>query len=189
VGRFHIGDRQWPYHFSDEDGDGDLDDETYNVIGWLRYNENSDGIDKKDTARNGVAARYRVPGNLLSSVLKLKELPLPAKAWVSGATRAVAMRHIEWSDVPETYDDGRAYRQRVTKSAGSLVAMKPDVLSSFLKQKKMDLIVSVHIERRLEEEYGGSYDYKAKKSRSHQEFFILRANGKIENFSGAIGSW
>lgn len=92
-----------------------------------------------------------------------------------------------WSDLPEKYDNS-PYRQRETKSDGELLQIESSMLSSFLRKIKMDVIVNVHVQRRIEEEYGKSYE-EPKKSKSHESFFILRADGKIEDVAGIIGSW
>src|SRR5690348_12882391 len=62
----------------------------------------------------------------------------------------IVAREIIWSDLPERYDEG-SYRRRDTKSEGTLLQIDANVLMSLLRKWQMSLIVSVHLERRLDD--------------------------------------
>jgi hypothetical protein len=184
------GDRQWAYHFPNEDDeDRELSEAPYRLLGWIDRSRVSDELDSKDTRRNGVGAQYEYPGPKLCAALGLQAEALPAKAWRAPQCEAILMDHIQWSDLPETYDDSRSWRQRPTRSEGSLLRVSREGLRLTLSHLKMDLIVSAHIERRLEEEYGGRYGSETKKVKKFQKFFIFRANGQIECLAGSAGTW
>jgi hypothetical protein len=122
--------------------------------------------------------------------LQLKPCPLPAKAWITEHSKKLAIREIAWADLPERYDqDGGSYRQRETKSEGAALRIDADVLMSFLLKQQMSLIVSIHFERRLENEYGERYDDRTKKTKTFERFFILRMDGRIEDHKGVVGAW
>jgi hypothetical protein len=109
---------------------------------------------------------------------------------MAGNTKTVAAREITWADLPERFDNNSSsYRQRETKSEGTLLQIDADALNSFLRKQQMSLIVSVHFERRLENEYGGRYDERTKKVKTFEQFFILRADGAIEDYKGTVGTW
>jgi hypothetical protein len=187
-------EQKWPHHFPDEaDNDDEFDrayeTKPYNLVGWLSEIRNDEGVDLKDSFRNGISAARRSPGKSICAKLSLRADPLPAKTWRVENAKATAIEQIVWSDVPEPYDDDGSGRSRQTQSKGNLLRIRADVLSSFLKLEQMDLIVSIHIERRLENEYGGRYDETTKKTKAFEKFFILRANGKIEDYEGTIGAW
>lgn len=181
-------DRQWPYHFGYEDSRYDDDEhDNYQVKSWVTGNESGEGLDVKDAARHGINGRLRAPGARLRERLKLLSSPTRPHEWISGLDDKLAAKYTVWSDLPETYDNS-SYRQRVTKSDGELLQIDVSMLSSFLRELKMDVIVNVHVQRRIEEEYGKGYE-EPKKSRSHENFFVLRADGKIEDVTGIVGTW
>jgi hypothetical protein len=181
--------REWPYSFpSEDDEDRDLNEPPYRLLGWISRTHVSDELDGKDTYRNGVSAQHEYPGNKVSAALNLRPDPLPAKKWRSREGGVVLVEQIQWADVPESYDSG-SWRQRQTKSEGNLLRITRDTLRTALRNIKMDLIVSVHIERRLEQEYGGRYGEETKKKKTFQKFFVFRANGKIESLKGGVGTW
>jgi hypothetical protein len=119
--------------------------------------------------------------------LGLNASPRPAKTWTTFESSKVVVRETVWADLPERYDDGGSYRQRETTSEGSRLQIDADVLLSFLRKQRMSLIVGVHLERRLETEYGGD-TIKAKR-KAFEQFFIFRTDGTVENHTGAIGTW
>jgi hypothetical protein len=186
-------DRTWGYHFPDEresedDDGGEFGSMPFRLEGWIAKVPNDGGIDRKDTFTNGIRPERRAPGKLITARMHLNAAPLPAKAWVSAASSSTPVQHIIWSDVPETYEDA-SWRARQTHSDGHLLQIQADVLSSFLKSEKMDLIVSVRIERRLEEEYGGRYGSETKKRKAFNRIFIFRQEGSIEDYQGSVGTW
>jgi hypothetical protein len=186
-------DHRWGYHFPDERDNEDEFDRGFSAMpfklaGWLIDISNDGGLDKKDSFTNGIGPGRRSIGKAIEAQLNLKAAPLPAKAWKIDGLASVAAEQIIWSDVPERYDDG-SWRSRETKSHGHLLQIRADVLSSLLKSEKMDLIVGVHIERRLEQEYRGTYGDETKKTKSFDKFFIFRADGTIEDYQGSIGAW
>jgi hypothetical protein len=184
---------QWAYHFPSERDDEDELDGNYSAMpfklaGWLTDIRNNEGLDQKDPFTNGISTGRRAPGKAIQTKMTLKAVPLPATAWKIDETTSVAVEHISWSDIPEKYDDS-SWRPRETKSHGHLLQIQADVLSSFLKSEKMDLIIGVHIERRLEQEYGGRHGGETKKTKAFEKFFIFRADGTIEDYQGSISSW
>ncbi|MGY3606984.1 MULTISPECIES: hypothetical protein [unclassified Bradyrhizobium] len=185
--------RQWAYHLPDADSDHEYDErfqETpYNLVGWLTEVRTEEGIDLKDTLRNGTKGPTKSPAQSVLTELGLNADVRPAKAWKKSDSDKVVVRETVWADLPERYDDERSYRRRETKSEGSRLQIDSDVLMSFLKKQQMSLIVGVYLERRLEEEYGGRYDDKTKKRKAFEQFFIFRTDGTIENHEGAIGTW
>jgi hypothetical protein len=185
---------QWAYPLPDEDEEHAHDERfremPYKLVGWLVDVRHDEGLDIKDTLRNGIKGQSKSPGASAISELGLKPCPLPAKAWMAEDSEKLAAREIAWADLPERYDqDGGSYRQRETKSEGTVLQIDADVLMSFLQKQQMDLIVSVHFERRLENEYGGRHDDRTKKTKSFERFFILRTNGAIEDHKGVVGTW
>jgi hypothetical protein len=184
---------QWGYHFPDERDDEDEFDGNYGAMpfklaGWLVDMRDDGGLDKKDPFTNGISPDRRAPGKAIQTTLSLRAAPLPAKFWKTDGSTSVAVEHISWSDIPEKYDDS-SWRSRETKSHGHLLQIQADVLSSFLKSEKMDLIIGVHIERRLEQEYGGRHGGETRKTKTFEKFFIFRADGTIEDYQGSISSW
>lgn len=185
--------RQWAYHLPDADSDHEYEERfkemPYKLVGWLTEVRNEEGIDFKDTLRNGTKGPTKSPGQSVLTELGLIADVQPAKAWKKLDSGKVVVRETVWADFPERYDDDRSYRQRETKSEGSRLQIDTDVLMSFLEKQQMSLIVGVHFERRLEEEYGERYDGKTKKRKAFEQFFIFRTDGTIETHSGAIGTW
>jgi len=142
-----------------------------------------------DTLRNGIKGPVKSPADAVLSKLGLRASPLPEKTWKRASSNKVVLKELVWSDLPERFDhNGSSYRQRETKSEGSLLQIDADVLMSYLKMEQMDLIIGIHFERRLEKEYGGSYD-DSTKIEGFEEFFIFRADGTIEDYQGIVGTW
>lgn len=186
-------DHSWGYHFPDEQDDEDERSQGFSTMpfkltGWLTDRRNDGGLDKKDTFTNGIAPGRRTPGAATAAKLTLTAVSLPTKAWSTNTSALLAMEQLVWSDLPERYEDS-SWRSRETKSHGHLLQIRSDVLSSLLRIESMDLIVGVHIQRRLEQEYGGRYGGETKKTKSFEKFFIFRADGTIEDYQGSIGTW
>jgi hypothetical protein len=183
---------QWPYHLPNADSEHDqrFSDMPYKLVGWLADVRHDEGLDLKDTLRNGTNGPTKTPAQTVIADLKLEASPPPAKSWTIANTDKIAIREMVWADLPERYDyDGGSYRNRETKSEGSRLQIDADVLMSFLGKQKMNLIVGIHLERRLEEEYGGRHDDKTKKRKAFEQFFVLRTDGSIENHTGVVGTW
>jgi hypothetical protein len=162
----------------------------YKLVGWLADVRHDEGLDIKDPLRNGTNGPTKSPAQTVIADLNLKASPPPAKAWTIGGSDKIVIQEVVWADLPERYDyDGGPYRQRETKSEGSCLQIDADVLMSFLRRQKMSLIVGIHLERRLEAEYGGRHDDKTKKSKAFEQFFIFRTDGTIESHTGAVGTW
>jgi hypothetical protein len=186
-------EHKWPYHLPNADQDDRYDaqfhDMPYELSGWLIDAHNDEGIDIKDTLRNGIKGPAKSPADSVLSKLGLQANPLPEKTWKRASSDKVVLKEVVWSDLPERFDhNGSSYRQRETKSEGSLLQIDADVLMSYLKMEQMDLIVGIHFERRLEKAYGGSYD-ESTKIKGFEEFFIFRADGTIEDYQGIVGTW
>ena len=186
--------RQWAYHLPDADSDHEHDERfremPYKLVGWLVNVRHDEGFDIKDTWRNGTKGPGKSLAETVLTELQLKPSSLPVKGWTIIGSNKIAAREFVWADLPERYDyDGGSYRRRDTKSEGTLLQIDADVLMSFLQKQQMSLVVSVHFERRLENEYGGSYDDKTKKIKTFEQFFIFRTDGTIEDHQGAIGTW
>jgi hypothetical protein len=161
----------------------------YELSGWLIDAHNDEGIDIKDTLRNGIKGPAKSPADSVLSKLGLQASPHPEKTWKQVSSNKVVLKEVVWSDLPERFDQNSSpYRQREAKSEGSLLQIEADLLMSYLKMEQMDLIVGIHFERRLEKAYGGSYD-DSTKIKGFEEFFIFRADGTIEDYQGIVGTW
>jgi PIN domain nuclease of toxin-antitoxin system len=185
---------RWAYHLPDADSDHEREEGfremPYKLVGWLVNVRHDDGLDVKDTWRNGIKGQSKSLAEATLAELRLKPHSLPAKTWTIEGPDKIAAQEVVWADLPERYDDhGSSYRRRETSSEGTLLQIDADVLMSFLRKQKMSLIISIHFERRLEQEYGGSYSDRTKKAKTFERFFIFRTDGTIEDDQRTIGTW
>jgi hypothetical protein len=186
-------EHKWPYRlpnaYQDDRYDAQFNDMPYKLTGWLIDARTNEGFDVKDTLKNGIKGRAKSPADIVLSKLRLEANPLPEKTWKPADSNDAVIVEVVWSDLPERFDyNSSPYQRRETKSEGSLLQISADVPMSYLKMEQMDLIVGVHFERRLEEEYG-RYDERTRKSKTFEQFFILRADGTIEDYQGTVGAW
>ncbi|WP_316204509.1 hypothetical protein [Bradyrhizobium sp. SZCCHNS3051] len=185
--------KQWPHYFptgeTDDERDEGFNEPPYRLAGWLvNVRPDEEAFDGEDTLRNGTRGKDKSFAVAILSELKMEAAALPAKTWKIADRASVAAREIIWADLPERYDEGSSYRRRETKSDGTLLQIDADVLLSLLQMRQMSLIISVHFERRLEEEYG-RYSDQTKKAKHFEQFFIFRADGTIESDKGTVGTW
>jgi hypothetical protein len=170
----------------DNDERQEIDDPPYILSGWLSHISNDTRFDEKDPFRYGISSSKIVPGDSIVKILDLESDPMPGKEWRRRGNGRIAFRGIQWADMPDRDDDlGR----RVQKSEGNWLQVHPEALAELLRQRTLDLIVGVHIERRLENEYGRAYERKTKKTKSIEKVFIFRSDGTIEDIKGSVGTW
>jgi hypothetical protein len=183
----HDDDHYFGVWLPTEGSDDQIAEPGYRLLGWMRDEDREGRFDYRDPLRHGIRSSLRLPGTQVAIDCGLQAEALPNRDWVFGASREVGFQTVTWSDLAETYDDGR-HRGRRTKSEGWQAQVRRDLLVTFLQHMKMDLIVGVHIERKIENEYGRSYDTETKK-KSFNRVFIYRSNGVIEDVKGRVGSW
>ncbi len=174
------------FPFDDDDELREINHPPYILSGWLQHIDQDARFDEKDPFRHGISAPRLVPGNSTIKLLNLEDNQVFRKEWHRQGSQQAVFRGLEWADIPERDDD---WAQREQKSQGRWLQVDPDTLAELLRERQLDLIVGVHIERRIESEYGRSYDRETKKTKSAEKIFIFRSDGSVEDLQGRIGAW
>jgi hypothetical protein len=171
-----------------DDGDDNraFDEAPFVLRGWLKHVSQDTRFDGKDPFNNGISPSVIGPGDSTIKALGLRPGAIPGKQWFRGETNEIAFRAIQWSDLPERGDE---WTRREQKSDGRWLQVHADALMDLLREQKLDLILGIHIERRLESEYGRPYERETKKTKAIERLFILRSDGSIEDIKGRIGTW
>jgi hypothetical protein len=177
----------YDYKIPDEDDDAEIREGSYSLVGWISELQRSRRLDSHDPFAHEVSTLAAKPGKLAMAHLKLQPVNLPLKEWCRVKENRVAFRYLSWDDRPVTYDDRS--RPRVAATRGYRLELRADTLLEFLNAQQMDLIVEITIERRIENEYPGNYDWEAKKHKNFDKVILLRRSGEIEDVTGRIGAW
>jgi hypothetical protein len=184
-----VADR-YKFHlpFEREEEDGDVDCGPYVLHAWLAHVTRETGCDANDPLRNEVTGLSVQPAGWLVKKHRLKGEGTPASAWCRLSGQAW-FTYEAWSDFGMSEKDPR-YSQRQVGAYGYRLKVDHQALQTVLTRERLDLIVKVEIERRLENEYGeaSSWNDKEKHCTTHK-FFIFRQNGTIEDESGRLATW
>jgi hypothetical protein len=177
----------YDYHFPAEREDDQIDNGPHRLAGWISILQRSSGLDSHDPVANDIGTLAAKPGKLVTKRLKLLEGPAPVREWRKGNDNQVTFRYVSWDDLPKTYDDTDS--RRVENSHGHRLQIRATALFEFLQEQKMDLILEITVERRIENEYRGNYGSEKTKHKSFTKILLLRNSGEVEDITGYIGSW
>ena len=175
----------WNFRIPGENDDLQFDAPPYRLIGWIVHREGDRSFDERDPFRYETGEIQAKPGSKLTEMFGLGLQEGNHGTWICNNTGEAAFLYEAWSDEPTPKDD---YYPRRIRSDGWRLWARIDMVQSFLRQKKWDLIYEVQIERRLRKEYSRSYEEDTKK-KTHDKIFLLRADGSVDDAKGRVGSW
>jgi hypothetical protein len=157
----------------------------YSLVGWIARVEDDMRFDERDPFRYEVQQVSAKPGRKLIETLGLVLRTGSHCAWICNETGEDALVHETWCDEPPPERD---YYPRRIRSNGWRLWARADMVRSFLTASGWDLICEVQVNRRIQKEYGWSYETNAKR-KTHEKILLLRSDGSIADFRGRIGSW
>jgi hypothetical protein len=164
----------------------DLTKTPFRLIPLVVRHEQDTELDVDDPLRRNTNRLRAAPAASLVARHSIREGELPLRSWLQGTTEW--FRYEAWADWDDRED--RRYVQRSIGSMGYRLLIKRNALLSIMKSEKLDLIATLSIERRLENEYGEPARWDDdKKRRSSRKVLILRKSGAIEGVNGRIGTW
>ena len=175
----------WNFRIPYENDDLQLDAPPYRLIGWLAHSEGDSRFDERDPFRYETGEVQAKPGSKLTEMFGLELQAGNHGTWIRNHTGEVALLYEAWCDEPAPEDD---YYPRTIRSNGWRLWARTDMVQSFLRHEKWDLIYEVKIERRLRKEYSRVYEEDAK-NKTHDKIFLLHADGSIDDAKGRVGSW
>lgn len=162
-----------------------INDTSYNLLGWVKYNENDIRFDDGDPIRYGVGQIQAEPGSILKKALGLVKDSGNNHTWICKETGEAVMIYEAWSDEPPPEYE-RDFRR--IRTDGWRLWAKEEAVLSFLTKEGWDLICGVEINRQLKSEYRQSYETDSKR-KSHEKIVLLKADGSISDFKGRVGTW
>ncbi|MEJ0040694.1 MAG: ABC transporter ATP-binding protein [Rhizomicrobium sp.] len=179
--RFHLP-------FEKEEESDDIEELPFVLRSWIALTERERQFDEHDPLRNEVTGLAYRPARWLRRKFRLKAEGTPESTWCRPKGDAW-FSYEAWSDFDTSEHDSR-HSQRQVGAYGYRLKVDRHALRTILASEKLDLIVKVQVERRLENEYGrSSYSESKEKRRTARKIFILRQDGAIEDASGRIATW
>jgi len=111
--------------------------------------------------------------------------------WVKADNGNTIFVYGAWGDNRGTEREDRLRYDETIRSSGWRLRIEKEVLTAFLNQKGLDMIVEIEITRR-NKGYGYYQKYDDKEEYKETRFdrvIILRKDGTIEAAEGRLGTW
>jgi len=175
----------WDFRIPDEDDDLQIDVPPFRLLGWLANIEGDTRFDDHDPFRYEVGQIRAKPGRKLVETLGLVSQSSCHRSWICNDSGEAALVYEAWCDEQSPEED--YYPRRICSDGWRLWA-RADMLRPFLINGGWDLICEVQVERRLQNEYGRSYETDTKR-KTHDKILLLRADGSVADAKGRVGSW
>lgn len=156
------------------------------LLGVLVHRERGGGIDDKDPLCRGL---HGIPAELPSSVaaaLGLRFVLYPDPGWVDAETGALLLRYECWSE----RDPHSRHQSDDHGGSGWRVHIDRCLLARLMARRKLDVLLSVGIERRLKRYSSDVSDSESEApSGYHSRLYLLRRSGEFFTTDGSAGTW
>ncbi|MHB1263824.1 MAG: hypothetical protein ACYC1S_05315 [Gemmatimonadaceae bacterium] len=155
------------------------------LVGLLEHRDHEGGIDRNDPLRrdsSGIAAG--LPETVVAS-LGLRFAVRPVPRWVDAATGEVVLRYESWSN----RDPFPRHRNEEHGTTGWRLHIERSVLARLMERRKLDILISVGIERRLKQYGSNELNSEDEASAYHSRIYLLRRGGELLTADGPAGTW
>lgn len=180
-------DRAWDYRLPSEDEDScEIDAGPYRLTGWLSEDRGDSALDQSDGFRGNAETLSARPGNRVITERNLARTGSGPIAW-HDPDQAEPMFLYEVWGTPET-DDER-YGSSSLAAGRRLLAHKAQLLA-YLKERSLDLLVEVEVQRSGREgrRYSGEEDAPNPEAQ-YDRLYKLGGDGDLSIAEGRLGAW
>lgn len=185
----HSADSTWSFCIPPAGHDLEIRHDQYRLVGWLWDRRSDSELDGHDPLRMGVRDIESRPSAETIKTLSVKFVFDGTAKWVKRGLNYPSLTYETWSNIEQDDDDRARYDERI-RSSGYRLRIHAGALKTLLKDRGLDLIVSVETTRR-DRGYENHYRYENEKAKEKKTWrlYILRGDGRIEGLEGRIGTW
>ncbi|HYD52114.1 MAG TPA: hypothetical protein VEA99_05785 [Gemmatimonadaceae bacterium] len=155
------------------------------LVGFLEHYEHEGGIDRNDPLRrdsSGIAAG--LPEAVVAA-LGLRFVLHPVPGWEDAATGELVLRYECWSN----RDPFPRHRNEEHGTTGWRLHIERSLLARLMERRKLDVLISVGIERRLKQYGSNELNSEDEASAYHSRIYLLRRGGELLTADGRAGTW
>jgi len=162
----------YDYRIPLEDDDLQIEEENFQLIGWLRsISSEYEGLDKNDPFANELEKGYILFGN---EVERIFELNYSNDFKLAFLNEKKVFEFQNWSDKKE-------YRYSSHGSSGNLLKVESNFLVDFLQKRNMYLLIECTISRHLKDR---SYTFEKLERVNNAKLYLIKNNGDVKTIRG-----
>lgn len=181
-------DDPFNFYFCPEDHESEIDEQDYQLLGWLQHKDADSGFDSEDVFSNGIRRIDPIPGKRIRKHFRYRRVVAPGQVeWFHGRETTPAFIHCAWA--PREREDNRYYGKDAD-SRGERLLVRADHLAEFLRTENFDLLIEVGVSRRDEKRQREDADYE--ESAGPAEFdrvFHFCGDGSVRAAERDFGAW
>lgn len=169
--------------------DLEIDDDPYQLRGWVSEYSSDPRLDQKDTFNHGVQMIENAPSKHVIELLGLCRSDNYPVSWIAKDSGEKAFVYEAWGDVRDDSRQKEYIFGEEVISDGHRLKVSSKSLSQYLNKIGFDLVVEVEITRRVIKDGITKYDQESEKETRHTRLYLLRGSGEIVTTEGCVGAW
>lgn len=176
------------YRIPPEGDELEINDEEYQLRGWLRNNDGDSRFDRTDRFCNSARRIECEPGRAVTKALNLSYRFDRSARWFRSNDPEPTFIYEAWGH-PETENDREVYYDEDIRSDGHRLLMRISDLAEFLADQQMELIMEVGLRRDEKGKRSSSYDDKDSTEVEFDRILLFRMDGTIQAAEREVGAW
>lgn len=175
----------WDYKLPAEgEGDHEINEEPYQLLGWLRHQDRNEGIDDTDPLRKSASVIGVQPGRRVTKACELMRDKTGLPRWYGSQSKTPMFIYEVWG---ETENDEERYVSSIRPAGNRLLAHRAQLLN-FLQSQALDLIVEVEVTRRGRENRYDSDEETPNPESRFDRLYLMRSGGDLDIAEGRISA-
>ena len=176
------------YRIPPEGDDLEIDDNEYQLRGWLKNNDGDSRFDRNDRFTNSARRIECEPGQAVKKALDLTFRFVDGARWYRADDPEPTFIYEVWGH-PEAENDREGYYGDDVRSDGYRLLVRASDLAEFLEDQKMELILEVGSRRDEKGKRSSSYDDEDSIEVKFDRLLLFRMDGTIQAAERDIGAW
>lgn len=174
----------WDYKLPAEgEEDHEIDEEPYQLLGWLRHRDRNEGIDDTDPLRKSASVIGVQPGKRVTKACELMRDNTGLPRWYGSLSKTPMFIYEVWG---EAENDEERYVSSIRPAGNRLLAHRAQLLN-FLQSQALDLIIEVEVTRRGRENQRYDSDEETPNPESRfDRLYLMRSGGDLDIAEGRL---